>query len=113
MLFAVPLQLLDFSQPGDVGIDRVHRKTQQLSVEGLELIDHGAKGHKLRGADRGEICGMGEEDHPFAGVILRELDGVLRGDGFKGRGLIADERHSVFLFHSKYSSVFGRSGFIA
>ena len=49
----------------------------RLSIERLELVDHRAKGHKLRGADRGEIRGMGEEDHPFAGVILREFDRAL------------------------------------
>lgn len=74
VFLTVPLQLLDLPQPGNVGIDGVHRKAHQLSIESLELVDHGAEGHKLRGADRGEIRRMGEEDHPFAGVILREFD---------------------------------------
>lgn len=58
---------------------------------------------KLRGADRGEIRRMGEEDHPFAGVILREFDRALGGDSLEGRGLVANKRHSVFLIHGKRS----------
>lgn len=103
VFLAVPLQLLDLPQPGNVGIDRVHRKPHQLSIERLELVDHRAKGHKLRGADRGEIRGMGEEDHPFAGVILREFDRALRSDSLEGRGLVANKRHSVFLIHGMRS----------
>ena len=103
VFLAVPLQLLDLPQPGNVGIDRVHRKPHQLSIERLELVDHRAKGHKLRGADRGEIRGMGEEDHPFAGVILREFDRALRSDSLEGRGLVANKRYSVFLIHGMRS----------
>ena len=66
-----------------------HREPHQLSIESLELVDHGAEGHKTPCADRGKIRGMGEEDYPFASVILREFDRALGGDSLEGRGLVA------------------------
>ena len=43
VFLTVPLQLLDLPQPGDVGVDGVHREPHQLSIESLELVDHGAE----------------------------------------------------------------------
>ena len=35
------------------------------------------------------------------GSVTAKFDGSLGGDGLEGRGIVANERHSVFLFHSK------------
>ena len=95
VLLAVPAQLLDLAQPGDVRIQRVHGQAHELGVHGLELVCHGREGHEFGGADRCEVRRVAEQDDPFALVVLREADVPLCGHGLEAGGCISNKRHAA------------------
>ena len=70
---ALPFQFFDLSDPGNVGIERIHRQSQKFYIHLLKFFFHGCHRHKLSGANRGKIRGMGKEKNPFSFVILREI----------------------------------------
>ena len=100
VLLVLPLELPDLSQPRNVRVERIDGKADELDVHRLELLDHGAEGHELGRANGGKVSGVRKEDDPLPLVVLREIDLSLRGHGFKGRRLVANERHVEIFSHS-------------
>lgn len=62
---------VNIHDPGKVGCIAVHRETEQLRIEILEVRPGLGKGHEFRGTNGREIPGMGEKDDPFAPVIRK------------------------------------------
>ena len=92
----------DGAQPCDMARQPVHGESHQLAIEFLELFLHLAEGHELRGADRGEVRRMAEQDYPTAAVIDRKVYRTLSGCRPESRCGVADARHHVhFVFHNK------------
>ena len=71
----------------------VDRQTQKLRVDGAEFLRTSCQSDELRRADRCKICGMGEKDHPFPLVILREIAFSHRCHRAEGRRPVSDQGH--------------------
>ena len=67
----------------------VDAQTQQLCVEGLKLWLRLGKCNEFCGADRREVAGMREKDHPFP-LVIAEADRPKGGGCGKRRGLVPD-----------------------
>ena len=93
VLHLLPFDVLDLPEPGDVGVDGVDGESDELDVQGLELLGHAAECHELRGTHGGEIGGVGEQDDPFAFEVGGEVDLSLGGVRFESRGGLSDHGH--------------------
>jgi hypothetical protein len=76
-----------------VGINGINRYSEHVTVLGLEIIKLPVEGQNLRGADKGKIKGIKENDYVFAPI------------GGKGNGFEAVIGHDSFSF--KYRSLLG------
>ena len=77
-------------QPRDVAVGTVDGEAEEFAVKFFELRLHERESHELGGADRSEIGGMGEENHPFALEVVGEVDRPLRAFRLEGRSLFVD-----------------------